>query len=176
MRLTRIIAILAGGLLTALAVTYHFTREPAPAIEIRWVDGMTWDERLAIEQRLRLVYPREQHEWTIVYDLVDIRQSNIRELVALRQIEETKHVDRRAFAFPADSPYGVGWMWWGDRQPVLRRQGVVPSFIVLCGLAFAYGLSAEWRRRGTEARRLTARLVRARRRARSSAQHQTDRR
>jgi hypothetical protein len=165
MRLTRLAAVIGAAVLTTMAAAYHFTYEPAPEIAVQWATHVTWDQRLAVEQRLRLVRPRRQREWTIVYDLVDTSEANIRVLAGLADIEHATTIDRRTMTIPADAPYGLGWMWIGNRLPLLRRQGVVPILIGLSGVALAHGLAGELRTRATRVRRATAAVVRARRRA-----------
>jgi hypothetical protein len=146
-----------------LGVTYYFTYEPAPEISIRWREGVTWEQRTAIERRHGLRRIREQEEESWTYDLIDIRTSNIRALLEQHEVEDTGVVDRLNYTIPSDAPYGDGWMWVGNRLPVLRSHGVVPSIVLACSLALVYALVREIRARRKRVLRLVAFLLGSRR-------------
>jgi hypothetical protein len=150
-------------ILAILAVTYYFTYEPAPEISIRWREGVTWEQRTAIERQHGLRRTREQDEESWTYDLIDIRTSNIRSLLEQHEVEDTGVVDRLNYVIPSDAPYGEGWMWVGNRLPLLRSHGVVPTIIFACSATLLYALISEIRARRKRVLRLAAFLLGTRR-------------
>ena len=125
-----------------LGAAYQFSYEPAPAISIQWREGTTWQRRAAIERQFRLVRSRDQ-DVRITYDLVDTRASNIASLLSQPEVVDTGDLDLRSHAVPADAPYGRGWMWIGNRLPVLRVPGAVPALVIVCALVIGGALVTE---------------------------------
>jgi hypothetical protein len=156
---------------------YYFTYEPAPQVSVAWDPQLTWDQRTAIERRHGLVRPRDQEGYALSYDLVDIRPANIQELLARPEVADTGIIDRRQGTIPADAPYGVGWMWMGNRLPVLRSRGVVPAIVLASTLVVVYALAKEILARRKRVLRLLAFLLGSRRpRFQNAGQRLADRR
>ena len=129
-------------MLIALGGAYYLTYEPAPAISIRWREGTTWQRRAEVERQSSLMRSRDQDE-RITYDLVDVRPANIAALLAQPEVVDTGALDLRGHSVPADAPYGQGWMWIGNRMPVLRIRGTVAALVLTCALVIAYSLAKE---------------------------------
>jgi len=174
---SRVPAVVAAAVLATLGAMYYFTYEPAPEVSVAWNGQLTWDQRTALERRHRLVRPRDQEGPTLSYDLLDTRTANIQTLVARPEVLDTGSIDRRQGTIPADAPYGVGWMWVGNRLPVLRSRGVVPAIVLACGLIVAYALAKEVLARRKRVLRLLAFLLGSRRpRFQNAGERLSDRR
>lgn len=163
-RATRFAAGIATTVLLVLGAAYYFSYEPAPAISIRWRGGTTWQRRAEIERQFGLVQSRDQ-DVRITYDLRDMRASNIASLLAQPEVVDTGDLDLRSHAVPADAPYGRGWMWVGDRLPLLRARGAVPAVIIVCALMIGgalvreVGLPRSWPRNLSRASRTAAAIA-----------------
>jgi len=144
-------AVIALTVLASLSAAYYLTYEPAPQITVMWRDDDGPAARRPIERHHKLV-PTFEDQRRVVYDLLDTRPSNIRELLAQRDIEDVSSIDRQTFMIRPDTPYGAGWMWIGNRLPVLRISGAVPALLAGCALIILYALALEWpvRRRARE--------------------------
>jgi hypothetical protein len=174
---SRVAAIVAAAVLAALGAMYYFTYEPAPQVAVQWNKQSTWDQRMALERGHRLVRPRDQEGPTLTYDLVDVRIDNIQPLLARPEVVDIRGIDRRQATIPADAPYGVGWMWVGNRLPVLRSRGVVPAIVLACSLVVVYALTKEVRARRKRVLRLLAVLLGSRSpRFQDAGERLTDRR
>src|SRR5262245_29933068 len=136
--------IVATCLLLTLAVTYHFTYEPAPRIAIRWAADIQPARRQRLERRFTLVSPASDRD-RIEYDLLDTSRANIEALVREPDVADTDRVSRGGFTVPLDVPYGTSWMWAANRIPVLRTPGVIPAVVILCVAAIAAALARELR-------------------------------
>lgn len=141
-------ALIAAIVLAALGVTYALTYDRAPEVAVGWREGVGTDRRHQLERRFGLVRPRHEINRRVSYDLADTRSSNIRALVEHVDVEDTHDIDRHTFTVPADSPYGVGRSWIGNRLPGLRVYWVVPSLIggSVCVLAGSL-MTGAYRRR-----------------------------
>lgn len=144
-------AIGLGGL-GALALAYWLTYEPAPAVRVRWRDGVTSERRAALERKYQLSNPRVPNP-SIAYDLLDTRQSNIRALVLDPDVADTNDIDRDRFEVPFTGEYGESWMWVAHRTPGLRDARVRWGLIaVLAAMAVAGLRGGSARRRGEGAK------------------------
>lgn len=139
-RASRIAGLIAAIVLVAFAGAYYVTYERAPAVSIRWREGVTPERRAALERTFRLARGREPEGRTIIYDVLDIRSSNIRALLDQPEVEDTGYIDRRTNNVPGNAPFGRGGLWIGTRLPVLRIYGVVPVILVVSVVVFAWAL------------------------------------
>lgn len=144
-KVERAAAAVATLVLLALGIAYYLTYEPAPEVVIRWRDGTTWQRRATLERRFGLVQARDIADWTVWYDLVDIRPANIRSLAGQPEVAGTQGLDLETYSIPPDGPYGKGWMWIGPRLPILRHRGVVPVVVIVCVLTIGYVVVSEVR-------------------------------
>jgi hypothetical protein len=139
-RASRIAAATAAVVLAALGGAYYATSERAPAVAIRWREGVSEDRRVAIERQFRLRRPREPEGRSMLYDLVDIRSANIEGLLEQSEVEDTSRIDRHTLTIPANTAFGQGNMWVGNELFLLRTHGVVPAIVVTCLMVIAYPL------------------------------------
>jgi len=95
----------AGGL-AALFAMFWLTREPAPAIRVRWRDDVTAAQQRALERAYLLADGRAPQGRSIAYDLLDTRSANIRALVLDPNVADTNDIDRDAYGVPFDTAYG----------------------------------------------------------------------
>ena len=137
---SRIIGLIAATVLVALGAAYYVTYERAPAVSIRWREGVTPERRAALERTFRLARGRAPEGRTITYDILDIRSSNVRALLQQPEVEDTGYIDRRTANVPANAPFGRGALWIGTRLPVLRIYGVVPVILVVSVVVLAWAL------------------------------------
>jgi hypothetical protein len=152
MRIARgpmIAAIGAAVLLAALAAVYWYTIEPAPAVKVRWREGLAADQRAALERRFRLVDPILVEGRTVTYNVLDTSRENLRAIVTAGEVEDTNEIDRARFTLRPDVPYGTRWMWLADRLPLLRLPGAVMAVIVACLAALGWSLRAVLRMPGS---------------------------
>jgi hypothetical protein len=144
-------AAVAAAILAVLGAVYWYTVEPAPAVKVRWRDGVTAGQRAALQRRFRLVDPIAAEGRTITYNLLDTSRRNLQAIVAESAVEDTSEFDRIQLTLPADAPYGTRWTWLANRLPVTRLPGVMAAVVTACLLVL--GLSAL---RAVRARRLSA--------------------
>lgn len=147
-----------------LAAVYWYTYEPAFEVTIRWREGVAWTRRVELERRFGLVERRNHERRSRTYDLIDTRPGNIRALAGQPEVEDSGIIDTRTFTVPPDAPYGRGWMWAGDRWPVVRQYRLLPLVVLACGLTIACAARREMRARGGPGLRLLAAAVAAGRR------------
>lgn len=133
---------MASIALGALAFAYYCTYEPAFEISVTWREGTTWLRRSQVERQHGLVRGRDIADWTVRYDLVDVRPANIGALQRQAEVAAVLGVDPETGMVPPDAPYGDGWTWIGSRLPVLRQRGVVPVMIAGCMAVLALSLPA----------------------------------
>jgi hypothetical protein len=155
---TRAAAALATLPLLALGIGYYLTYEPAPEVVITWREGTTWPRRIGLERRFGLVRGRDIADWTVWYDLVDVRPTNIKSLVEQPEVAATQGLDLRTHTIPPDGPYGKGWMWIGSRLPILRHRGTVPGVAIACAAVIGYAIAKEVRARRARLLGVIARL------------------
>ena len=149
---------MAALLLLPLGIGYYLTYEPAPEVVITWREGTTWPRRADLERQFGLVRGRDIADWTVWYDLVDIRASNIKALVEQPEVAATQGLDLRTHTIPPDGPYGKGWMWIGSRLPMLRHRGTVPGVALACAIVIGYAIAKEVRAGRARLLSLIARL------------------
>src|SRR5437762_3466594 len=107
--------------LALLGLAYWLTREPAPAIRVRWRAEVTSERQAALERQYLLANARAANGRSVAYDLLDTRPANIKALVRDPGVADTNDVDRRRFEISFDYVYGESWMWVAHRTPVLRN-------------------------------------------------------
>jgi len=138
----RVAALVAAGLLVVLWGAYWLTREPAPAINVRWREGTTAMQRAELERQYLLVRPAAGHERTFTYDLLDTSRPNLAAILHEPGIEDTDGIDRKTFTIPFDVRYGGSWIWIRYRIPLLRQPGGVEAIAGACALVLAACLGA----------------------------------
>src|SRR5689334_19090 len=79
---TIVVAVLAAVALAAIAATYWYTVEPAPAVKVRWRAGIGSEDRRAAERRYRLVAPIAAEGRSVTYNLLDTSAVNIDALIS----------------------------------------------------------------------------------------------
>ena len=107
--------------LAALSATYYLTYEPAPAIKVRWREGLPVERRVELERQYLLVNPAEDPPAWTWYDLLDTRRKNIAALVRDSDVTDTTDIDRENMTVPFHVEYGHAWMWVAHRTPGLRK-------------------------------------------------------
>ena len=140
----------AAAVLAVIGSAYWYTVEPAPAIKVRWRDGLDAGRRAALERRFLLVDPIAAEGRTITYNALDTSADNLAAIVAEVNVEDTSEIDRERYVLPADVPYGTRWTWVGRRLPLLRTPGVIESIVALCCAVIVAAAALSWRRRRTE--------------------------
>jgi len=128
--------------LGALAFAYYFTCEPAFEIAVTWREGTTRLRRSQLERQHGLVRGRDIADWTVWYDIVDVRPGNIGALTRQAEVAAVHGVDSETGTVPPDAPYGDGWMWIGSQLPVLRQRGAVPVIVAGCVAVLVLSLPA----------------------------------
>ena len=135
--------VLSGVLYGTLRLVYGGR---AAYVNVRWAPSVdeAARERLEREHGLKVVEFREQRTW--VYFLADVSTSNIQQIVQDPAVEDTYHIDRKAFRIDSGADRagyardGSGWiadiMEFGVRASLL---GAVA--------ALGYGGYETWRRR-----------------------------
>jgi hypothetical protein len=106
----RTLFIVGAGLLVLSGICYGTLRltygERAAFIHVRWaanVDPATQEQIERTHSLLRQEF-REQRTWT--YFMTDVTSENIRSLVQNPAVEDTHHIDRRAFSIASTSERG----------------------------------------------------------------------
>jgi len=154
---------LAG--LVSLRVAYDLTREPAPAIRVRWRDGTTGLRRGWLEWKYRLVEPAAPEGLSYSYVLLDTSTGNIRALVKDPEVADTGDIDREKFDIPwATAQDSRRWMWVADRisvlrQPLARRTLVVAFLLMVAAGARRIVAAVRWRELARAARDRLHRLA-----------------
>ena len=145
MRIARgpaVVAALAALLLAMLGAVYWYTVEPAPAVKVRWREGLAADQRAALERRFRLVDPILVEGRTVTYNVLDTSRENLRAIVTAGEVEDTNEIDRARYTLRPDVPYGTRWMWLADRLPLLRLPGAVTAVVAACLALLGWSLRA----------------------------------
>jgi hypothetical protein len=137
---------IAAAVLAALGATYWYTVEPAPAVKVRWREGLDPGQRTALERRLLLVSPIVTEGRTITYNLLDTRAANLQALVTADGVEDTSEIDRQRYTLPADVPYGTRWTWLAYRLPLVRTPGAIETLVGACLLVMAWAAVTAARR------------------------------
>jgi hypothetical protein len=107
--------------LALLGLAYQLSHEPAPRVRVLWRQGVTPDQRAALESKFLLRNPREPFaEGSLAYDLLDTSRSNLRAMVEEPLIADTDDIDRNDYVVNFETEYGGEWMWVAHRLPVLR--------------------------------------------------------
>ena len=135
----------AIGLLGLVLVdlTYWYTLDRAPSIKVRWRDDVSAARRAQLEQQYGLVdqhAPITNSPSSVAYDLLDTTRRNIEAMVTNPEVADTNDVDRDDFEVYLHTGYGENWMWWADRQPLLRSTTVRWSVLATLVLLAVYGL------------------------------------
>jgi hypothetical protein len=129
--------------LSALALGYWLTYEPAPAVRVQWREGLTPQQHEALERKYLLVNGRDQIPGgSIAYDLLDTSARNLRALVRDAAVADTGDIDRDTFTIPFDTEYGQSWMWIAYRIPGLRQEEMRRVVTVLLVIMAISGLGA----------------------------------
>lgn len=135
--------------LTALAVAYWFTYEPAPGIRVAWGDDVSLERQESVERKYLLSNrrgPHPENPRSLAYDLLDTRLSNVAAMVNDPAVVNTGDIDDEPREVRLGTPYGERWMWVAHRIPLLRYGWVRWTVIVmLAGLAIS-GLTGLRRR------------------------------
>jgi hypothetical protein len=146
----------AACVLTALAVAYGLTFEPAPRVGIEWRPGISAERRSELERRFLLVNAAPDDD-KLSYDLLDTSRTNIEGLVNERDVADTDRISRERFEVPLDAPYGTSWMWVAHRIPVLRIPGVVTVLVAASVVTLGGSAAVAVRRRRSRPRGRAAR-------------------
>ncbi len=95
----------------------------APRVHVRWVPGLSQDQRASLEQRFALAKgePRDDQTWG--YDLTDPSTERVGALVGDPRVADTHYIERGTARIAADAPAGTVRL--GDR-PLTT---VVHSFV-----------------------------------------------
>ena len=95
-----------------LGIMWVVTKETVPLIKVRWVPGVTDEQRTATEQELSLEWKQPDEPRTVTYYLLDVDPQNIVRIVRHPLVEDTAFIDRAAFVL--NNPRTVR-TWAGDR-------------------------------------------------------------
>jgi len=120
------------------SVAYYLTVEPSVRIGVRWREGVSVEQRAALERRFRLVNGLSTDD-RFRYDLLDTRRENIKALIENPNTEDTESVSRTLYVAPPDISYGESWMWVAYRIPGLRAPGAMETIVVICFVTLVAG-------------------------------------
>jgi hypothetical protein len=95
-----------------LAVLWVTTGEKVPTIHVRWVSGITGEQRSRAERELSLVWCEPKETGTARYFLIDANKHSLEQIVVHPLVEDTHFINRGTFILE-NAPYGR--MWVGDR-------------------------------------------------------------
>jgi hypothetical protein len=79
----------------------------APRVHVRWVDGLSDAERIALERQLLLAAGARREGTTWEYDLVNPSTQPGMALVKHPAVEDTHYIDRAHGEVTADAPLGT---------------------------------------------------------------------
>jgi hypothetical protein len=68
-----------------------------PTINVRWVPGLTGEQRSATEDELSLVWHEPKEPGTANYFVIDASQQNLQRIVVHPLIEDTAFINRSSF-------------------------------------------------------------------------------
>jgi hypothetical protein len=95
-----------------LGLMWLATGKRVPTINLRWVPGVSDEERSETEQDLSLVWREPKEPRTVAYFLMDTNQQNLEKIVRHPLVEDTAFIDRASFVLH-DPPTARTWI--GDR-------------------------------------------------------------
>lgn len=107
--------------------------EPAPAIHVRWRDGISETRRHDLERQFALTHP-EHTPPSWAYELLDTSRRNVARLVRHPDVANTGDLDRNALAVAGTASYGAGDTWVVYRLPAVRRPAVVVAIVCAASL------------------------------------------
>jgi hypothetical protein len=146
---------LAVSSLIVLAGVEAVRRSPspfAPRVNVRWAEGVSDDDRLALERQFELLEGARQDGRTWAYDAGNPAPAALRALIAHPAVEDTHHIDRRSGVVTPEAPRGTTWLrrdWialWRDSLTLewLARLSLVSALVSIAWLASTGRLA--WRR------------------------------
>lgn len=143
-----IAAAVALFVLALIGGTYWYTVEPAPAVKVRWREGIGADRQAELERRFLLFDPVAPEGRSATYTLLDTSAANIEAIVEAPEVEDTYDIERQRYTVQPAAPYGTRWMWLAHRVPLLRTPGVVETIVAACAVVLiGAGLAALRKRR-----------------------------
>jgi hypothetical protein len=95
-----------------LAILWVTTGERVHTIDVRWVSGMTGEQRSRAERELSLVWCEPKEPGTMRYFLIDESKHSLEQIVAHPLVEDTHYINRGTFTLE-NAPHAR--MWAGDR-------------------------------------------------------------
>jgi hypothetical protein len=128
-----------------LGGAYYFTNEPAPEVRVIWRSGLEPAHREAIERRFGLVRARGGAGTALLYDLLDLRPDNVRELLQLPEVAGSGYLDETSFSVPWELPPGLGRTWIAEQlvvSPELREFHVIRVVLGASGALLAWAAAA----------------------------------
>lgn len=137
-------AVIIGiGGLAVLAFAYWYTWEPAPAVRVRWRDGLHEQQQEALERKYLLANRQGPHPdapTSFGYDLLDTSRRNIEALVTDPDVADTNDIDDETFHVRLSAADGERDTWIANRIPVLRRTSMRAALIMVLGATALVGL------------------------------------
>lgn len=109
---------------SVLLATRALTWELAPSVHVRWRSGLSDAERRTLENRFLLVNAQRTEGTTWAYDLLDVSETNIRELVQQPAVADTGEIDPYRFRVSQDAPPGHTERWMIHRFPIARASWI----------------------------------------------------
>lgn len=101
------------GWQATIGVLWLTTGQTLPTVNIRWVRGITAEDRSRAEKDLSLVVHQSKEPGTKSYFLLDPTEQNLRRIVLLPFVEDTAFINRGTFSLEGAPSVR---MWFGDRH------------------------------------------------------------
>lgn len=95
-----------------LAIFWATTGEKVPTINVRWVSGITGEQRSRAERELSLFWYESKEPGTVRYFLIDANTYSLEQIVGHPLVADTHYINRGTFVLE-NAPRER--MWIGDR-------------------------------------------------------------
>lgn len=89
------------------AVRYFAPPAFAPRIHVRWAEGVTAEQRMALERQFSLQAGEARESSTWAYELADPSRSNIRALIEHPSVADTHHINRGSATVASSASRGA---------------------------------------------------------------------
>lgn len=97
---------------STLAILWLTTGKMVPTVNVRWVPGITSEQRSRTEGELSLVWYEPKEPRTVSYFLIDENQENLKRIIVHPLVEDTASINRGTFVLE-HPPHAR--MWVGRR-------------------------------------------------------------
>jgi hypothetical protein len=117
-----------------LGILFFATSRAVSNINIRWVPGITEEQRLQAERDLSVVWHEAREPRTVTYFLLDADLANLRKIVTHPLVEDTAFINRGTLVLE-NSPPAI--MWIGNQFSTVWTSALLYGSLIGCVISAA---------------------------------------